>query len=234
MSHLRTPLSLAALAALTVVAPLAGCSGPGAAEAGTVAAADVFAGDEGMPNRVVPTTARSTTTTTPPTTTTTTTTAPPPTTVVTAPPPPAPAPARVAATAPPSPAAPSPPSAPSSNDEARVLQLINGERAKAGVGALQVSGGARSVAQEWSGHMAGHGLAHNPDLSGDLARAGVTGWTSIGENVGYGSSVDQVHQAFMGSGGHRANIVKASFSHVGIGVVQSGGTVWVTLDFVGY
>jgi len=82
--------------------------------------------------------------------------------------------------------------------------------------------------------MAGHGLAHNPDLSGDLARAGITGWTSIGENVGYGSSVDQVHQSFMGSSGHRANILKASYSHVGIGVVASGGTAWVTLDFVGY
>lgn len=228
MTHLRTPLSLAAVAALTLVVPLAGCGGHGATEADTVAAADVFAGDEGMPNRVVPTTARSTTTTTPPTTTSTTA-APPPTTVVTAPPPPAPAPAQVAAVAPPAPAPP----APRSNDEARVRQLINSERAKTGVGALQVSGGARSVAQEWSGHMAGHGLAHNPDLSGDLARAGVTGWTSIGENVGYGSSVDEVHQAFMGSGGHRANIVKASYSHVGIGVVQSGGTVWVTLDFVG-
>jgi len=82
--------------------------------------------------------------------------------------------------------------------------------------------------------MAGSGLAHNPDLAGDLHRAGVSGWTSCAENVGYGSSVDQVHKLFMGSSGHRANILNASYSQVGIGVVRSGGTVWVTIDFVGY
>lgn len=81
--------------------------------------------------------------------------------------------------------------------------------------------------------MAGTGLAHNPDLGGDLARAGVTSWSTIGENVGYGGSVDQIHGMFMGSAGHRANILKGAYSHVGIGVVRSGGTVWITLDFVG-
>ena len=82
--------------------------------------------------------------------------------------------------------------------------------------------------------MAGSGLAHNPDLSSDLARAGVTGWRAIGENVGYSSSVDQVHELFMESAGHRANILKPDYSQIGIGVVRSGSTVWVTLDFVGY
>ncbi|MEQ1787014.1 MAG: CAP domain-containing protein, partial [Acidimicrobiales bacterium] len=110
----------------------------------------------------------------------------------------------------------------------------NQDRAAAGLAPLQMSGGARSVARAWSGYMAGNGMAHNPDLSGDLARAGVSGWSTIGENVGYGSSVDHVHGMFMGSGGHRANILKAAYSQVGIGVVRSGGTVWVTLDFVGY
>jgi uncharacterized protein YkwD len=82
--------------------------------------------------------------------------------------------------------------------------------------------------------MSGSGLAHNPDLDGDLQRAGVTGWTSYGENVGYGGSVDQVHALFMGSSGHRANILNPSYSRAGIGVVHSGGKVWVTIDFVGY
>ena len=120
------------------------------------------------------------------------------------------------------------------SDEARALQLVNSERAEAGVAPLQLSGGARSVARTWSAHMAGSGLDHNPDLSGDLQRAGVTGWRSIGENVGEGGSVDQVHSMFMGSGGHRSNILGSGFSQVGIGVVRAGGKVWVTMDFVGY
>ena len=77
-------------------------------------------------------------------------------------------------------------------------------------------------------------LAHNPDVGGALRRAGVTGWTSWAENVGYGGSVEQVHTLFMGSSGHRANILKPAYSQVGIGVVRSGGRVWVTIDFVGY
>ncbi len=82
--------------------------------------------------------------------------------------------------------------------------------------------------------MSGSGLAHNPDVGGALRRAGVTGWTSWAENVGYGGSVEQVHSLFMGSSGHRTNILNPTYSQVGIGVVRAGGRVWVTIDFVGY
>ena len=113
-----------------------------------------------------------------------------------------------------------------------MLQLVNGERANAGVPALRLNGGAASVARAWSAYMAQNGMSHNPDLGGDLDRAGVA-WRTIAENVGYGSSVDQVHSMFMGSGGHRSNILSGSYRQVGIGVVQSGGRVWVTIVFVG-
>ena len=167
---------------------------------------------------------------------TTTTTTAPPTTTTTAPPAPPPAPKIQAvrrAPAPPPPPAPAPP-APNASDEARALQLLNGERSKAGLAPLQLSGGIRSVARSWSTHMAGSGLAHNPDVSGDLRRAGVSGWSTAGENVGYGRSVDSVHGMFMGSPAHRDNILSSAFTHVGIGVVHAGGKVWVTMDFVGY
>jgi uncharacterized protein YkwD len=179
----------------------------------------------------------STTTTAPPTTTTTA----PPATTTTAPPPPpaakqaAPPPATapvVAAAAAPAPPPPPPPPAAAPGGEGRVLQLVNGERAGAGVPALRVNGGAASVARAWSAHMAQSGMAHNPDLGGDLDRAGVA-WRTIAENVGYGSSVDQVHSMFMSSGGHRGNILSGAYNQVGIGVAQSGGRVWVTIVFVG-
>jgi uncharacterized protein YkwD len=82
--------------------------------------------------------------------------------------------------------------------------------------------------------MAGSGLGHNPDLGGDLERAGITSWRSCGENVGYGGDVNQVHAAFMASASHRANILNPAYSQVGIGVVHSGERVWVTIDFVGF
>jgi uncharacterized protein YkwD len=114
-----------------------------------------------------------------------------------------------------------------------VLELINDERAKAGVPPLLISGGARDVAQAWSAQMAESGLAHNPDLTGDLHRAGVTSWHTKGENVGYSDSPDQVHELFMASSPHRANIVDPDYTHVGIGIVRSHGKSWVTLDFLG-
>jgi uncharacterized protein YkwD len=78
--------------------------------------------------------------------------------------------------------------------------------------------------------MAATSLAHNPDLGQDMTDAGVS-WTTCGENVGQAASVDRVHALFMASGGHRANILSSAFTQVGIGVVSSGGTVWVTMDF---
>lgn len=58
-------------------------------------------------------------------------------------------------------------------------------------------------------------------------------WTSVGENVGVGSSVDQIHDAFMSSSSHRSNVLGGDFDLVGIGVISSGGQLWVTVVFVG-
>jgi hypothetical protein len=54
----------------------------------------------------------------------------------------------------------------------------------------------------------------------------------IGENVGMGGSVDEIQVAFMNSAHHRENILDAGFNQVGIGVIVSGGTVFVTEDFL--
>ena len=231
------PCFAAAVVAAVVAAPVFGCSDrPAPSPIAHAADPNERAGVDPLP-APPPTTA-------PPTTTTTTAPPPPPTTV--APPPPivplrrptpapAPAPPPPPAPAPAPPPPPAPPApAPKSSDEARALQLVNSERAKLGVAPLQVSNGAQSVARSWSAHMSRSGMAHNPDLGGALGRAGVTSWTSWAENVGYGSNVDQLHAMFMQSAGHRANIVEPRYSHVGIGVVHSGGTVWITMDFVGF
>jgi uncharacterized protein YkwD len=55
-----------------------------------------------------------------------------------------------------------------------------------------------------------------------------------GENVGMAGTVRRVHKLFMRSAVHRGNILRGSFSHVGIGVVQgAAGRVWVTAVFYG-
>lgn len=120
------------------------------------------------------------------------------------------------------------------SSEDTVLSMLNTERARAGIPALTASSGAAVAAEEWSAQMAStNQLAHNPDLAGSLAAHGVNDWSTAGENVGYGSSVEEVHQRFMASSAHRANILNPSFRQAGVGVVAVNGTTWVTIVFLG-
>jgi uncharacterized protein YkwD len=73
-------------------------------------------------------------------------------------------------------------------------------------------------------------LYHTP--SHRLTRR-VTNWVILGENVGVGGTVDTLHDAFMGSPAHRANIMRSSFRHVGIGSLTRHGRLWVTVIFEG-
>lgn len=56
------------------------------------------------------------------------------------------------------------------------------------------------------------------------------GFHALGEIVGYGSSVAQVHRAFMRSAPHR-QIILGSWRWAGIGVVKRGGRYYVTEVF---
>jgi uncharacterized protein YkwD len=42
-----------------------------------------------------------------------------------------------------------------------------------------------------------------------------------------------LHLAFMDSAPHRRNILYRAYKYVGIGVVRSGGRMWVTVLFMG-
>lgn len=59
----------------------------------------------------------------------------------------------------------------------------------------------------------------------------VTNWSSLGENVGVGATVDSLHTAFMSSPAHRDNILHGPFNNVGVGVKNDGGRMWVTVIF---
>ena len=74
-----------------------------------------------------------------------------------------------------------------------------------------------------------------------MAREGtITHNTSIGsqvtasrlsENVGMGGSIDIVHQGFLNSPGHRANMVDTRVNAVGVGVAWANGKVYVVQDY---
>jgi uncharacterized protein YkwD len=54
-----------------------------------------------------------------------------------------------------------------------------------------------------------------------------------GENLGVGSTVDGLQDAFMASPPHRENILRTAFDHVAIGMARVDGHLWVTVIFYG-
>src|SRR5204863_4882534 len=107
-------------------------------------------------------------------------------------------------------------------------QAINAIRANRGLPSLAVDGQLTDVARTWSAHMDADGaISHNPSLGSQ-----VSGWRTLGENVGTGTTLDSIENALENSAHHFANMVDPNFTQIGVGVVQaSDGSYWVTEDF---
>jgi len=108
-----------------------------------------------------------------------------------------------------------------------LAKKTNAARAHAGVRKLSLDPHLSLVARRQARAMARkRTLYHTPSLGSKVTR-----WRSLGENVGYASSVKRVHRAFMGSSPHKANILKSSFRHVGVGTKRKGAYVWSAVVF---
>lgn len=119
------------------------------------------------------------------------------------------------------------------DDEARLFELHNTARAENGLPPLQYDSAAVGVARSWAAELArSTSLRHNPNLAAQVDAYVTRDWTRIGENVGYSSTADQVHTAYMNSPGHRANIL-GDFNRMGIGAARSAdGRLWTTIVFI--
>lgn len=111
-------------------------------------------------------------------------------------------------------------------DERLMLDLLNGERVRAGLGPLAVDPVLVRLARLKSEDMVANGyFGHiSPNYGSPFAmmdRAGVT-YRFAGENLAGAPSVDVAHRALMNSPGHRANILNPNFTHVGIGIARGG------------
>ena len=112
--------------------------------------------------------------------------------------------------------------------ESQFVAKMNAARQAAGLRPYSVASDLTSVARQHSAQMAAkQSLYHNPNLTSD-----VQNWQAVGENVGEGPTVSDIHDAFMHSPEHKANILDHDFTQVGVGVsVDKNGIVWVTEDF---
>ncbi|EKX63886.1 CAP domain-containing protein [Streptomyces ipomoeae] len=119
---------------------------------------------------------------------------------------------------------------------AEVIALTNAERAAAGLRPLSSDRLLTSAAQAHSTDMVARNFySHtSPDGSEPWHRAAAAGSTrrSIGENIACGQrSAAEVVLGWMNSPGHRANILKPDFTHMGVGFAGGGaaGTYWTQL-----
>ncbi|HUQ39698.1 MAG TPA: CAP domain-containing protein [Acidimicrobiales bacterium] len=115
--------------------------------------------------------------------------------------------------------------------ESEFSSLINQLRASKGLAPLRVDLRLVDTARSWSGTMAGQArIWHNPNFP---AQAPAT-WERLGENVGVGpdGAVGGIHDAFVASPTHYANLVDGQFTMVGIGIQQAGDQMFVTEHFM--
>ncbi len=113
----------------------------------------------------------------------------------------------------------------------QVVSLINQYRASLGLSQLAVSA-PLTASSEWKSlHMAGYGyFAHDdpapPVTRSASQRARDCGYAGSwwGENIALGYSTAQsVVNGWLGSPGHKANIVNANYTSTGVGVASNGG-----------
>jgi uncharacterized protein YkwD len=90
---------------------------------------------------------------------------------------------------------------------------------------------ARRHAQVMAEHgSAQHGFQGEPSLSARVKQVGAH-FSWLAENVIQGSSPEFIHEQFMKSPPHRANILDRDMDSIGVGVVEQGGQLFAVEDF---
>lgn len=113
------------------------------------------------------------------------------------------------------------------NYENEVIRLVNEQRVKNGLRELQADWELSRVARFKSQDMKDNNyFSHTSPVYGSpfemIKNFGIS-YKSAGENIAKGQSTPQaVVNAWMNSSGHRANILNASYTKIGVGYVASG------------
>lgn len=128
--------------------------------------------------------------------------------------------------------------------ETQMFDLLNGFRLTNGLSPLVRIPTLDKAARDWSQFMTdggcidrdGSALCHRRDLALVATLASPKGWSRAGENVGRvpdGGTVQSLHDAFVNSSAHRANMLNAQYNAVGVGVkYDAEGMLYVTFEFL--
>lgn len=127
-----------------------------------------------------------------------------------------------------------------SDDEFEIFGLVNRERTKSRLGALEWDGDLAKVARSYSRQMAREGFFDHYDPKGKTVidrAAKVDRWSKIGENLFMCSGMDNFTsfsvRGWMRSTTHRRNIMDRGWTATGIGIARSrDDRIYVTQVFI--
>ncbi len=130
------------------------------------------------------------------------------------------------------------PTVTTSAQEDEVIRLVNVERSKAGLMQLTKNWELSRVARYKSADMANKGyFSHTSPTYGSpfqmMENFGLR-FSAAAENLAYGQRTPQeVMNAWMGSPGHRSNIMSATYTQIGVGMAKdSKGVLYWTQHFI--
>jgi hypothetical protein len=134
---------------------------------------------------------------------------------------------------------PAPPCAAQQNGAAGPAKYLfdatNRERTSRGIPALVWDNTLAATALEHAKLMArqnalSHQFPGEPALGARATKNGVR-YTSLAENIAYGPTTSTIHTGWMNSPPHRASILNANLTSLGVAVVQEGGLFYAVEDF---
>ena len=121
------------------------------------------------------------------------------------------------------------------DSERQLFEALNRERTAQGLSALQWDNALFRAARQHALRMANlnrleHQLPGEPDLTARLTEVGAR-FSAIAENIAVGPNPSTIHTGWMGSPGHRKNILSPDLTAVGIAAVRGTGGLFAVQDF---
>jgi len=115
--------------------------------------------------------------------------------------------------------------------ESQVLQIVNQERQKLGRGTLRLHSQLACSSRTHNLTQVARGSLTHDRMVEHIEQAGYTGWSALGQNsaYNYSSSAAGVMNLWMGSSGHRNNILNDRYRDLGVSCLRSasGRYFWV-------
>ena len=123
-------------------------------------------------------------------------------------------------------------------EEKRILDLCNAERAKTGAPALKANNDLTKLARLKSKDIVDKNyFSHESPTYGspfEMMRSHGISYMYAGENLAQNSTADRAFNAWMGSEGHKKNILNPNFTELGVGIAPKGdGSFIYTQMFIG-